>query len=34
VERHDFSLQRVEKQLEKLKDMHEKAKQKDLKKWF
>ncbi len=34
VEEHDFSLQRIEKQLERLKDMHEKAKQKDLKKWF
>ena len=34
VEEHDFSLQRVEKQLEKLRNIHEKAKQKNLKKWF
>jgi len=34
VERHDFSLERVEKQLEKLQKLKEKSKQKDLGKWF
>ena len=34
VERHDFSKERVEKQLEKLREGFEKSKQKDLKKWF
>ncbi len=34
VERHDFSKERVEKQLEKLRDLKEKKKQKDLGKWF
>lgn len=34
VERHDFSEERVEKQLEKLRDVSEKNKQKGLDKWF
>ena len=34
VERHDFSEERVEKQLEKLREVKEKAKQKNLGKWF
>jgi flap endonuclease-1 len=34
VERHDFSLERVEKQLEKLRKVHERSKQKNLEKWF
>ena len=34
VEEHDFSLERVEKQLDKLKEIHEERKQKDLGKWF
>ncbi|MEK6925866.1 MAG: flap endonuclease-1 [Nanoarchaeota archaeon] len=34
VERHDFSEERVEKQLEKLRDVAEKNKQKNLGKWF
>lgn len=34
VENHDFSEDRVEKQLERLRDIKEKSKQKDLKKWF
>ncbi len=34
VKRHDFSLERVEKRLEKLHELEEKAKQKDLGKWF
>jgi len=34
VEKHDFSEERVEKQLEKLKDIREKMKQKGLDKWF
>ena len=34
VEEHDFSLERVEKQLEKLRDIKEKQKQKGLDKWF
>jgi len=34
VERHDFSEERVEKQLDRLRDVVEKAKQKDLDKWF
>jgi len=34
VERHDFSLDRVEKQLEKLRDLKKKAAQKGLDKWF
>ena len=34
VERHDFSEERVEKQLDKLRDITEKAKQKGLDKWF
>jgi flap endonuclease-1 len=34
VERHDFSEQRVEKQLDKLRDVKEKLKQKGLDKWF
>jgi flap endonuclease-1 len=34
VERHDFSLERVEKQLEKLKEIVEKQKQKGIDKWF
>ena len=34
VEKHDFSEERVDKQLEKLEEMEEKNKQKDLNKWF
>ena len=34
VERHDFSLERVEKQLEKLRKICEMSKQKNLEKWF
>ena len=34
VEEHDFSEERVNKQLDKLQDAEEKAKQKDLGKWF
>jgi len=34
VERHDFSEERIDRQLEKLEDAKEKGKQKDLKKWF
>ena len=34
VERHNFSEERVEKQLQKLKDIEEKQKQKALDKWF
>lgn len=34
VERHDFSEERVEKQIDKLKDIKEKSKQKGLDKWF
>ena len=34
VERHDFSSNRVEKQLEKLSEVKEKQKQKNLEKWF
>lgn len=34
VERHDFSEERVNKQLDKLRDIIEKNKQKDLDKWF
>ena len=34
VERHDFSLERIENQLKKLKEAKEKNKQKGLKKWF
>ena len=34
VEDHDFSLDRVEKQLDKLRALKEKAKQKGLDKWF
>lgn len=34
VEEHDFSLDRVEKQLEKLRELKEKSKQKGLDKWF
>ncbi len=34
VERHDFSEERVNKQLEKLREVEEKRKQKDLGKWF
>ena len=34
VERHDFSEERVEKQIEKLREVKEKLKQKDLDKWF
>jgi flap endonuclease-1 len=34
VERHDFSVERVEKQLEKLKEIKEKSQQKGLDKWF
>ena len=34
VEKHEFSLERVEKQLEKLKEIQEEQKQKDLGKWF
>jgi len=34
VERHDFSEERVEKQLERLREIREKNKQRDLDKWF
>ena len=34
IEEHDFSEERVEKQLEKLRSVKEKLKQKDLDKWF
>ena len=34
VEKHEFSIDRVEKQLEKLRDIKEKQKQKGLNKWF
>ena len=34
VEKHDFSEERIERQLEKLREIKEKSKQKDLKKWF
>lgn len=34
VERHDFSEERIEKQLEKLREIQEAQKQRDLKKWF
>jgi len=34
VKKHDFSIDRVEKQLNRLKDMREKLKQKGLNKWF
>ena len=34
VNRHDFSIERVEKQLEKLREIREEMKQKDLGKWF
>ena len=34
VNRHDFSIERVEKQLEKLREIIEKQKQKNLGKWF
>ena len=34
VKRHDFSIERVEKQLEKLRKAKEKNKQKNLEKWF
>ncbi|MFH1325366.1 MAG: flap endonuclease-1 [archaeon] len=34
VNKHDFSLDRVEKQLEKLRDIKEKQKQKGIDKWF
>ncbi len=34
VERHDFSEERVEKQLERLRELKEKKKQKSLEKWF
>ena len=34
VENHDFSEERVDKQLEKLKDLKEKKKQKNLEGWF
>ena len=34
IERHDFSKERVDKQLEKLRDLKEKAKQRGLDKWF
>ena len=34
VEEHDFSEERVDKQLERLEEIEEKSKQKDLKKWF
>jgi len=34
VEEHDFSLERVEKQLDKLRDLKKKAAQKGLDKWF
>jgi len=34
VERHNFSLERIEKQLERLREFNEKSKQKGLDKWF
>lgn len=34
VNKHDFSEERVDKQLEKLEELEEKNKQKDLNKWF
>ena len=34
VEKHDFSEERVDRQLEKLEEMEEQNKQKDLNKWF
>lgn len=34
VEEHDFSEERIDKQLEKLRELHEAKKQKDLGKWF
>ena len=34
VERHDFSQERVDKQIEKLREINEELKQKDLGKWF
>jgi hypothetical protein len=34
VKRHEFSDERVEKQLEKLRDIKEKSKQKGLDKWM
>lgn len=34
IEEHNFSADRVEKQLERLRDIHEKSKQKNLDKWF
>jgi flap endonuclease-1 len=34
VERHDFSEERVDKQLKRLREIHEERKQKDLDKWF
>ena len=34
VERHDFSEDRVNKQIEKLRKVKEKSKQKNLEKWF
>jgi hypothetical protein len=34
VEEHDFSLERVENALERLKKVQEKSKQKGLDKWF
>lgn len=34
VKEHDFSIERVEKQLDRLRELKEKSKQKDLKKWF
>ena len=34
VERHDFSEERVDKQLKRLREIHEERKQKDLGKWF
>jgi len=34
VKKHDFSGERIEKQLKRLREIHEKKKQKDLDKWF
>ena len=34
VERHDFSQERIDKQIEKLHEINEELKQKDLGKWF
>jgi flap endonuclease-1 len=34
VEKHDFSLERIEKQISRLNEIKEQAKQKDLDKWF